>query len=160
MHRAVSAIAAAAAVTTLAAGCSGPIDLASGTDRPGGALFGPGLDFTDVVQRAYATAEQHQLQVAAITQEHWSRLENSTGDIAKQVQSASAPGNRFFAQVFRAISRTRNPATQRFRAGMTNNCSYFPVGTATDSEHTVAVARICLDHDGRIFGTWWRVIDP
>ena len=43
---------------------------------------------------------------------------------------------------------------------MTDDCSYFPIGTDPNPEHTHAIARICLDHSGRISGTWWRVIAP
>lgn len=147
MRRAVRSIAVAASVTALAGGCTVAI---TQDGRP---------DYTDDVRRAFAMAERHQLPVAAITQEHWSRLENSTGALASRVQHASAPGNRFFAPVFRAIARTDKPRPQRFRQGMTNNCAYFPVGTSANPANTEAVARICLDHRGHIFGTWWRALE-
>lgn len=147
MHRPATMLTAAAALVTLTAGCTGPL----GSDAP--------ADLTDDVQRSYAMAERRQLQVTTLTQAHWSRLENSSGDITTRVHQVSAPGNRFFANVFRAYAKTDDPAAPRFRAGMTDDCSYFPIGTAPNPEHTHAVARICLDHNGHISGTWWRVID-
>jgi hypothetical protein len=147
MRRAVYRLAAAGAVITLAAGCTEPI------------VLNPGPDFTDDVEQAYARAEQQQLRVATLTPAHWSRLEDSTGDIADRVHHASAPGNRFFVQVLHAVDRENDPAAPRFRAGLTDDCTYFPVATDATPEHTVAVARICLDNNGRVHGTWWRATD-
>jgi hypothetical protein len=146
MPRRILTLAAATIAILLSAACSMPIELNAGPD------------FTDDVERAYAKAESRHLHVAPLTQTQWAEIDSASGKVRQRVEKVSAPGDQLFLPVFRAMTTDDDPYSPGFRGGITNDCFYFPVGTAPDPASTTAVARVCFEKDGRVRGTAWMAI--